>query len=593
MKICATCGTEYPDEQSFCPTDGSSLKSVGGAADLVGSIVADRYRITKKLGEGGMGAVYLGEHVKMGRLSAIKVISKSMANDPEAIARFNREAANASRINQHNVCSIYDFGETDDGIIYLAMEFIEGEALTDLIEREGALAPKRAADILQQTANALAAAHELSIVHRDLKPDNIMIAKSREGGDLVKVVDFGIAKAMGGDEEGQHVTKTGLVVGTPEYMSPEQLSGDQVDGRSDIYSLALVFFRTLTGTLPFEADTAQEIMIKRLTDEPMKLAEALPSASFPPGLQKVMDRALERMPSSRYSSAADFGRDVVQAVSGMADVSPEIDPDGATQLLDSSEITDRAVTIAASEDTALIPGTRVSGAMPAPTPDTPMPAAPVVTAKKAPVGAIAALVGALVVGGAGVAVVMNRGAADPAGTDNSPQTTNDSVTSVTDPPTGQPNGTRRAGGVTPSEGQQQADPSQPTDPPPTSNQRDANRTAARDSAEDNPPPVNTLTNPAWLSLENAEDNLVELMFRFDEPGPDYSAIRDTATAYYNAIGIADGDKALAAFLTAQAIFDGTQDRLRAIDWARRAVDLDGTKRSYRDLLNRLRGGGGS
>ena len=167
MKICATCGTEYPDEQSFCPTDGSSLKSVGGAADLVGSIVADRYRITKKLGEGGMGAVYLGEHVKMGRLSAIKVISKSMANDPEAIARFNREAANASRINQHNVCSIYDFGETDDGIIYLAMEFIEGEALTDLIEREGALAPKRAADILQQTANALAAAHELSIVHRE------------------------------------------------------------------------------------------------------------------------------------------------------------------------------------------------------------------------------------------------------------------------------------------------------------------------------------------------------------------------------------------------------------------------------------------
>ena len=593
MKICATCGTEYPDEQSFCPTDGSSLKSVGGAADLVGSIVADRYRITKKLGEGGMGAVYLGEHVKMGRLSAIKVISKSMANDPEAIARFNREASNASRINQHNVCSIYDFGETDDGIIYLAMEFIEGEALTALIEREGVLAPKRAADILQQTANALDAAHELSIVHRDLKPDNIMIAKSREGADLVKVVDFGIAKAMGGDEEGQHVTKTGLVVGTPEYMSPEQLSGDQVDGRSDIYSLALVFFRTLTGTLPFQADTAQEIMIKRLTDEPMKLAEALPSASFPPALQQIMDRAMERMPSSRYSSAAEFGRDVVQAVSGMADTAPRVDTDGATQLLDSREITDKAAAVAAPEDTAVIPETRVSGALPAPTPDTPMPAAPAVTAKKAPVGAIAAVVGALVVGSAGVAVVMNQDAAEPAEPDGSPQITTDSVTSVIDPPIGQPNGTRRAEGGNPSEGRQQPAPSQPADQTPTTTQQDGNRTAARNNAEDGPPPVNTATNPAWLSLENAEDNLLELMFRFDEPDPNYAAIRDTATAYYNAVGVADADKALAAFVTAQAIFDDTQDRLRAIEWAQRAVDLDGSSRSYRDLLNRLQGGGGS
>ena len=593
MKICATCGTEYPDEQSFCPTDGSSLKSVGGAADLVGSIVADRYRITKKLGEGGMGAVYLGEHVKMGRLSAIKVISKSMANDPEAIARFNREAANASRINQHNVCSIYDFGETDDGIIYLAMEFIEGEALTALIEREGALAPKRAADILHQTANALAAAHELSIVHRDLKPDNIMIARSRDGADLVKVVDFGIAKAMGGDEEGQHVTKTGLVVGTPEYMSPEQLSGDQVDGRSDIYSLALVFFRTLTGTLPFQADTAQEIMIKRLTDEPMKLAQALPSASFPPALQRVMDRALERMPSSRYASAAEFGRDVVQAVSGMADAAPRVDTDGATQLLDSREITDKAGAVAAPEATAVIPETRVSGALPAPTPDTPMPAAPAVTAKKAPVGAIAAVVGALIVGSAGVAVVMNRDAAEPAGPDGSPQITTDSVTSVIDPPIGQPNGTERAQSGNPSEARQQPAPSQPADPRPTTTQQDGNRTAARNNAEDDPPLVNPATNPAWISLENAEDNLVDLMILLDEPNPDHTAIRDTATAYYNAVGIADGDKAMAAFVTAQAIFDGTQDRLTAIDWAQRAVDLDGTNRSYRDLLNRLQRGGSS
>ncbi|MBI4502725.1 MAG: serine/threonine protein kinase, partial [Gemmatimonadetes bacterium] len=207
----------------------------------MGGIIGGNYHIEKKLGEGGMGAVYLGQHVKMGRKSAIKVMTQSMAHDADAIARFNREATNAARINHPNVCAIYDFGETTDGLIYLAMEFIEGGSLTSIIEEEGALAPQRAARILEQTGNALQAAHDLGIVHRDLKPDNIMITRGRDGSDVVKVVDFGIAKAMSG-EEGQKVTKTGLVVGTPEYMSPEQLSGDKLDGRSDIYSLALVLY---------------------------------------------------------------------------------------------------------------------------------------------------------------------------------------------------------------------------------------------------------------------------------------------------------------------------------------------------------------
>jgi len=161
----------------------------------VGQVVADRYHIVKKLGEGGMGQVYLGEHVKMGRRSAIKVMNPSMVHDPDAVARFNREASNASRITHPNVCAIYDFGETPDGLIYLAMEFIEGEPLTDLLEREGALPVPRATDIFLQTAEALQAAHDLGIVHRDLKPDNIMLTRRKSGGDTVKVVDFGIAKA--------------------------------------------------------------------------------------------------------------------------------------------------------------------------------------------------------------------------------------------------------------------------------------------------------------------------------------------------------------------------------------------------------------
>src|SRR5882672_2675329 len=197
MKVCPTCSNQWPDDQKFCPNDGSALRNVGGTANLVGSVIAGNYHIQKKLGEGGMGAVYLGEHVKMGRKSAIKVMTQSMANDPDAIARFNREATNASRINHPNVCAIYDFGETQDGLIYLAMEFIEGGSLTSVIE-QGAVSPARAATIIEQAGDALSAAHDLGIVHRDLKPDNIMITKGRSGEDVVKVVDFGIAKAMGG-----------------------------------------------------------------------------------------------------------------------------------------------------------------------------------------------------------------------------------------------------------------------------------------------------------------------------------------------------------------------------------------------------------
>jgi serine/threonine-protein kinase len=342
VKICPVCSREYPDEIRFCQDDGTTLRAAAPATSLVGQVIADRYHVIKKLGEGGMGQVYLAEHVKMGRRSAIKVMSPAMIHDPDAVARFNREASNASRITHPNVCAVYDFGETPDGLIYLAMEFVEGMPLTDLIEQEGALPLARATAIFKQTADALQAAHDLGIVHRDLKPDNIMVARGRDGSDLVKVVDFGIAKAVGGDETGQKVTKTGLVVGTPEFMSPEQLSGDKVDGRSDLYSLALVYFRMLTGQLPFLADSVQETMIKRLTDEPEKLAAARPDLSFPDGLQAVMDTALARTPANRYQSVAKFAEDVLgvaqlrKGTRGMAPAT-RAEIEAKTQVIDSHE----------------------------------------------------------------------------------------------------------------------------------------------------------------------------------------------------------------------------------------------------------------
>ena len=290
VKVCPTCGTEYPLSERFCPRDGTALRSNNPQGDLVGSVVHEKFHVMKKLGEGGMGAVYLAEHVKMGRKVALKVMNPGMHQDPDAIARFNREAKNASQLNHPNVCAIYDFGETPEGLIYLAMEFIEGSSLSGIIEQAGALPAARAAGIIHQAADALQVAHDYGIVHRDLKPDNIMIAKARDGSDMVKVVDFGIAKASSSDA--QKVTKTGLVVGTPEYMSPEQLAGDKLDGRSDIYSLALVAFNCLTGKLPFPSNSAQEAMIMRLTDEPKSLAEMKPDVEWPAELQAVFDPTL-------------------------------------------------------------------------------------------------------------------------------------------------------------------------------------------------------------------------------------------------------------------------------------------------------------
>jgi len=282
---------------------------------LVGSVLAGRYRLVRLLGSGAMGAVFVGEHLKIGRRDAIKVLRTSLARDPEAVARFTRGARNASAIRHPNVCTVYDFSDTSDGLQFLAMELVDGESLTDILEREGPLPPDRAARIAVQAAAALQAAHELGIVHRDLKPDNIMIARQRDGGDLVKVVDFDIAKGSA-EGEGRGVTRLGFVVGTPEYMSPEQLTGDPLDGRSDIFSLGLVFFRMITGTLPYTSKSTQDLMVDRLTKDPLKLQDVAPDRSFPPALQATLDRALARSRDGRCESARDFAAEVWEAVFG-------------------------------------------------------------------------------------------------------------------------------------------------------------------------------------------------------------------------------------------------------------------------------------
>ena len=354
LKICPQCGAEYDLDQRFCPKDGTTLRLQNATGDLVGSIIADRYHVLRKLGEGGMGQVYLAEHVKMGRKSAVKVMNPAMVKDADAISRFNREASNASKINNPHVADIYDFGETPEGMIYLAMEFVDGPSLTKLIEDQGAatLPTARTAAIVRQTAEALAAAHDMGIVHRDLKPDNIMIARERDGSDCVKVVDFGIAKAA--DNAAQKVTKTGLVVGTPEYMSPEQLAGDKLDGRSDIYALGLVAFAMLTGRLPFPAETVQESMIMRLTEPPKKLSEMRPEVGWTREVQAVLDRALERDAAARYTNAGDFGRDFARALEQM--VGPRVATTQAMEPVPQTKVRELVAPVSRKRNTRLVAG---------------------------------------------------------------------------------------------------------------------------------------------------------------------------------------------------------------------------------------------
>ena len=309
MNVCPLCRTEYGPGQETCPNDGARLILPIGAGDpFIGKVLADRYRVLRTIGEGGMGRVYLAEHVRMGRLSAVKVMSPSLAPTPEAISRFNREASNASRINHPNVAAIYDFGETEDGTLYLAMEYVEGRTLTAILREGGPLVPARAAELTGQIADGLHAAHHLGIVHRDLKPDNVLVTTLHDGREQVKIVDFGIAKTTQSND--QTVTSLGMAVGTPEYMSPEQIAGEALDSRTDLYSLGLVLFNMLTGALPHPALTSKQSLVQRLTARPLTLAEVKPSVPWPPRVQKALDRALAPEPDERYNNVLDFARDV-------------------------------------------------------------------------------------------------------------------------------------------------------------------------------------------------------------------------------------------------------------------------------------------
>ncbi|MCE9576358.1 MAG: serine/threonine protein kinase, partial [Deltaproteobacteria bacterium] len=264
------------------------------------------YRITGKLGEGGMGAVFLAEHVLLGRQAAIKVLLREMSHRQELVTRFFNEARAATAVKHPGIVEIYDFGYHTDGSAYIVMEFLEGETLSARLRRAGVLAEHRAAALGRQVASALAAAHGKGIVHRDLKPDNIFVVRDPDTaeGERTKILDFGIAKLAPSDQPGAVATRTGMVMGTPMYMSPEQCKGaGQVDHRADLYALGCILFEMVCGRHVFLAEGSGEVMAHHIFTPPPPPSSIRPVS---PQLEQIILRALAKDPAHRFQSADEL-----------------------------------------------------------------------------------------------------------------------------------------------------------------------------------------------------------------------------------------------------------------------------------------------
>jgi eukaryotic-like serine/threonine-protein kinase len=317
MKQCEKCNRKFPDHMVFCPFDGDILDSEV-EDPLLGCVLDGKYRLEEKLGEGGMGTVYRAKHVLIDNDLAVKVLHSSLVADRHAVARFQREAMAAARIKHPNAVGVTDFGitELEDSragqIVYIVMELFIGESLRDIIEREGPLPVDRAVSIIRQVCLALDVAHRNGIIHRDVKPDNIVIDKNGQG-ELVKVLDFGIAKLKDGPtgENRGRLTRQGVIIGSPHYLSPEQCQNTELDSRSDIYSLGIVLYEMLTGDVPFKAPTPIAVAMMHTTDQPVPVREKRPD--IPDSIEHVVMRALEKLPENRPQTALELALELENA----------------------------------------------------------------------------------------------------------------------------------------------------------------------------------------------------------------------------------------------------------------------------------------
>jgi serine/threonine protein kinase len=266
---------------------------------LIGRTIGGRYRLIQRLGSGGMSSVYLARHVLIDRLMAIKTLRRDLATDPVQRDRFIREARAVNRINHENIVEISDFRETEDGLLYLVMEYVPGESLLKAMG-EGPFAPLRALDIAEQAASALARAHQMGVIHRDLKPENLLLVQRRDRPDFVKLLDFGIAKLM----DQPSLTGSQQIFGTPGYIAPEYIQSANIDGRSDLYSLGVILYEMVTGALPFDYEYPGDLLIKHVTEPPVR--PSLRRPGLPAPIEELVLRCLEKSPEKRFRDAFHF-----------------------------------------------------------------------------------------------------------------------------------------------------------------------------------------------------------------------------------------------------------------------------------------------
>jgi eukaryotic-like serine/threonine-protein kinase len=309
--------------------EGATQSADRRASALLGRVIAGKFRIESYVGSGAMGAVYRARQLALDKDVAVKILHGEHAGDATYVARFQREARAASRLDHPNSMRVLDFGQEPDGLLYIAMELLVGRDLFHVIREDWPLPAARVADVMSQMLAALALAHDMGIVHRDLKPENIMmlVGTDDEGRerDVVKVCDFGIAKFTGSREApggtGEKLTLQGIVVGTPEYMSPEQGKGEALDARSDLYAAGVILYQLLTGRVPFEAENAVGIVLKHVTEEAVPPREIAPAVD--PRLEAVCAKAMRKKREDRYQSAREMRQDLRAILGGRSRPPPD------------------------------------------------------------------------------------------------------------------------------------------------------------------------------------------------------------------------------------------------------------------------------